>query len=189
MARTESTMLELETRAPDFTLTDPRTGKQHSRKDYVNRSLLVMFLCNHCPFVLHVRDKLREIGSVFEERGIAVVAINSNDPLTHPADSPDKMKLERYPFPYLFDETQSVARDYHAACTPDFFLFDRHHRLVYRGQLDSSRPGSSEPVTGYDLVAAAELLIGGASIPTDQKPSLGCNIKWKKGNEPAYYSG
>jgi peroxiredoxin len=188
VARTESTMLELETRAPDFTLTDPRTGKTHSRKDFVNRSLLVMFICNHCPFVVHVRDKLREVARAFEERGIAVVAINSNDPGTHPADSPEKMKLENYSFPYLFDESQSVARDFHAACTPDFFLFDRHHRLVYRGQLDDSRPGNSKPVTGHDLVAAAELLLAGASVPAEQKPSMGCNIKWKQGNEPAYFS-
>ncbi|MGZ3653011.1 MAG: thioredoxin family protein [Bdellovibrionota bacterium] len=189
MARTPSTMLELETRAPDFTLPDPRTGRTISRKDFEGRSLLVMFICNHCPFVIHVEKQLREIGTVFQEKGIGVVAINSNDVSSHPDDSPEKMKEHAYPFPYLFDETQKVARDYHAACTPDFFLFDRHHRLVYRGQLDDSRPGNNIPVTGHDLVAAAELLIQGATIPTSQKPSLGCNIKWKKGNEPEYYHG
>lgn len=186
MALTPSTMLELATAAPDFTLPDPRSGKTVSRQDFAGRPLLVMFLSNHCPFVRHVRDKLVEIGKVFPDRGIAVVAINSNDVDTHPEDSPEKMKGEPYTFPYLFDESQNVATAYHAACTPDFFLFDRHHRLVYRGQLDDSRPGNGKPVTGHDLVAAAELLIAGATIPTSQKPSMGCNIKWKPGREPSY---
>jgi thiol-disulfide isomerase/thioredoxin len=184
-------MLELETRAPDFSLPDAVTGRNVSRADFEGRPLLVMFLCNHCPFVRHVRAKLAEIGAVFQEKGIGVVAINANDVATHPEDSPEKMKAEAreagYTFPYLFDETQKVAQDFRAACTPDFYLFDRHHRLVYRGQLDDSRPGNDVEVTGHDLVAAAELMIGGATIPTDQKPSLGCNIKWKAGNEPGYY--
>jgi peroxiredoxin len=185
MARTASTMLALETPAPHFTLTDPRTGKSHSLHEFTGRSLLVMFLSNHCPFVIHVREKLREIAITLHDKDIGVVAINSNDPSLVPDDSPEKMKAENYPFPYLFDETQTVARAFQAACTPDFFLFDRHHRLVYRGQLDDSRPGNKIPVTGRDLVAATELLIAGAIIPPAQKPSLGCNIKWKKGNEPA----
>ena len=193
MARTPSTMLELETKAPDFTLPDAVSGRLVSRRDFEGKPLLVMFLCNHCPFVKHVRAKLTEIGKVFQEKGIGVVAINSNDVATHPDDSPEKMKLEArdagYTFPYLFDETQKVAQAFRAACTPDFYLFDRHHRLVYRGQLDDSRPGNSLPVTGHDLVAAAELLLGGAMIPASQKPSLGCNIKWKSGNEPDYYKG
>jgi thiol-disulfide isomerase/thioredoxin len=192
MARTPSTMLPLETRAPDFSLLDPATGRNVSRTDFEGKPLLVMFLCNHCPFVKHVAETLAEIGTVFREKGIGVVAISSNDVATHPDDSPEKMVAEArrvgYPFPYLFDETQQVARAFRAACTPDFFLFDRHHRLVYRGQLDDSRPGNGIPVTGHDLVAAAELLIAGATIPAEQKPSLGCNIKWKPGNEPPYYA-
>lgn len=191
MARTPSTMLELETKAPDFSLPDAVTGKTVSRKDFEGRPLLVMFICNHCPFVKHIRAKLAEVGRVFPERGIGVVAINSNDVTTHPEDSPEKMRAEaadaRYTFPYLFDETQEVAQAYRAACTPDFFLFDRHHRLVYRGRLDDSSTGNKNPVTGHDLVSAAELLIAGATIPADQKPSIGCNIKWKSGNEPSYY--
>lgn len=184
-------MLELETKAPDFSLPDVASGKIVSLSDYKDKPLLVMFICNHCPFVKHVRTKLSEIGRAFQERGIGVVAINSNDAANYPDDSPEKMKVEAedagYHFPYLFDASQDVAKAYRAACTPDFYLFDRHHRLVYRGQLDDSRPGNNIPVTGKDLVGAAELLFGGAMVPTDQKPSLGCNIKWKPGNEPDYY--
>ena len=187
MARTPSTMLELETKAPEFRLPDSLTGNLVSRRDFEGRPLLIMFICNHCPFVAHVKPKLVEIGTAFQERGFGVVAINANDVRSHPDDSPEKMKAEAYPFPYLFDETQEVAQAYHAACTPDFFLFDRQHRLVYRGQLDDSRPGNGVPVTGNDLVQAAELLLAGATIPPAQKPSVGCNIKWKAGNEPAYY--
>ncbi|HEY8280747.1 MAG TPA: thioredoxin family protein [Bdellovibrionota bacterium] len=192
MAKTPSTMLELETEAPDFSLKDAVTGKTVSRTDFKGKPLLVMFICNHCPFVKHVAAKLAEIGTVFQEKGMGVVAINSNDISTHPDDSPENMRIEArasgYTFPYLFDETQRVAQAYQAACTPDFYLFDRQHRLVYRGQLDGSRPGNNVPVTGQDLMAAAELLLGGGTIPPDgQKASLGCNIKWKKGNEPAYY--
>lgn len=184
-------MLELETAAPPFSLPD-YNGKAVSLSDFKNKPLLVMFICNHCPFVKHVRGKLAEIGRVFQERGIGVVAINSNDVQAHPDDSPENMKKEAqsagYNFPYLFDETQSVAKDYQAACTPDFYLFDRNHFLVYRGQLDDSRPGNNIPVTGHDLVSAAEMLIAGGDIPTEQKPSLGCNIKWKPGNAPDYYA-
>jgi peroxiredoxin len=183
MARTPSKMIELETAAPAFSLPEPLTGKTVSLAQFAGKPLLVMFICNHCPFVVHVQEKLAEIGRVFPERGIGVVAISANDVSTHPDDSPAKMAVKAreagYTFPYLYDESQDVARAYGAACTPDFFLYDRHHRLVYRGQLDDSRPGNGVPVTGHDLVAAAELLIAGGMIPTQQKPSLGCNIKWK----------
>lgn len=187
MARTPSTMLELGTSAPDFSLIDTVSGKRVTLADYRGQPLLIMFICNHCPFVLHVREKLAEIG-----RGkVAVVAINSNDVATHPDDSPDKMKAEAkaagYSFPYLFDASQEVAKSYQAACTPDFFLFDSDHRLAYRGQLDDSRPGNNVPVTGQDLQAALEAVAAGKMPSPDQRPSLGCNIKWKKGNEPAYY--
>jgi len=188
MARTASNMLPLETPLPDFALPDTVTGKHVSARSFEGRPLCVMFLSNHCPFVKHVRAKLAEIGAVFQGRGIGVVAISSNDVTTHPADGPLQMKAEAreagYSFPYLYDESQEVAKAFRAACTPDFFLFDRHHRLAYRGQLDDSRPGNGLPVTGHDLVAAAELLIAGATIPPEQKPSLGCNIKWKAGHEP-----
>lgn len=184
-------MLPLETPAPDFSLRDTG-GKIVTLGQYKNRPLLVMFLSNHCPFVKHVQKKLAEIGEVFEEKGIGVVAINSNDVVAYPDDSPENMRIEAkmagYTFPYLFDESQEVAKAYHAACTPDFFLFDRNHFLVYRGQLDDSRPGNGVPVTGHDLVSAAELLIAGGTLPHNQKPSLGCNIKWRPGNEPAYYA-
>lgn len=191
MARTPSTMLELHTPAPDFSLPDVH-GNQVSLKNFRGKPLLVMFICNHCPFVKHVRAKLAEIGNTFQQKGIAVVAISSNDVANHPEDSPEKMKLEAqeagYTFPYLFDETQEAAKAYEAACTPDFYLFDRNHKLAYRGQLDDSRPGNNVPVTGKDLVSAAEMLLAGSEIPeASQKPSLGCNIKWKAGNEPEYY--
>ncbi len=191
MARTPSTMLDLHTSAPAFSLPNI-DGKTVSLKQFEGKPLLVMFLCNHCPFVKHVRLKLAEIGAAFQERGISVVAISSNDVATHPDDSPEKMKNEAreagYTFPYLYDESQAVAKAYRAACTPDFYLFDRNHCLVYRGQLDDSRPGNNVPVTGKDLVAAAECLMAGGEIPAPQKPSLGCNIKWKAGNEPDYYA-
>jgi peroxiredoxin len=184
-------MLPLKTRAPDFSLPDTVSGKIFTRASFAGQPLLVVFVCNHCPFVKHLRTKLAEVGQALIKKGIGVVAISSNDVSSHPEDSPEKMALEAeeagYAFPYLYDETQSVAKAYQAACTPDFFLFDREHQLAYRGQFDDSRPGSSIPVTGKDLMAAAELLLKGDSIPTEQKPSLGCNIKWKPGNEPAYY--
>jgi len=190
MALTPSTMLELHTQAPNFSLPNI-DGKMVSLNDFQGKPLLVMFICNHCPFVKHIREKLAEIGKVFQEKNIGVVAINSNDVSTHPEDSPEKMKVESkeagYSFPYLFDETQEIAKAYRAACTPDFYLFDRNHRLAYRGQLDDSRPGNKVPVTGRDLVGAAEILLAGGDMPSVQKASLGCNIKWKKGGAPAYY--
>jgi peroxiredoxin len=176
-------MVDLETKAPDFSLPDTVSGKIIRRQDFEGSPLLVMFICNHCPFVKHVREKLAEVGKAFQSRSMGVVAINSNDVITHPEDSPEKMKAETkeagYTFPYLYDESQNVAHAYQAACTPDFFLFDREHRLVYRGQLDDSRPGNSIPVTGKDLIEAGEILLQGGKIPENQKPSLGCNIKWR----------
>lgn len=190
MARTPSTMLELHTHAPEFSLPNI-DGKTVSLAQFTGRPLLVMFLSNHCPFVKHVQAKLAEIGRAFAAKGIAVVAISSNDTAAYPQDSFELMKAEAkeagYTFPYLFDEPQTVAKAYRAACTPDFYLFDRAHRLVYRGQLDDSRPGNNVPVTGRDLVGAAETLLAGGQISPDQRPSLGCNIKWKPGNNPDYY--
>lgn len=183
MARTPSTMLPLGTIAPDFQLPDT-TGRLVSRKDLKDSpALLVMFICNHCPFVKHVRDELARLGRDYQSRGVAIVAINSNDVEKYPDDSPEKMADEAreagYTFPYLFDETQQVAAAYHAACTPDFFLFDRERRLVYRGQLDDSRPQSGIPVTGKDLRAALDATLAGKEPDPNQRPSLGCNIKWK----------
>jgi peroxiredoxin len=182
-------MLTLGTAAPDFSL--PSTsGKIVSRQDFAGRPLLVMFICNHCPFVKHVSAKLAAIGRSYQDR-LGIVAINSNDVATHPDDSPENMKLEAqaagYTFPYLYDESQCVAQAYQAACTPDFYLFDAAHRLVYRGQLDDSRPGNAVPVTGTDLVHAIESVLAGRPAAAEQRPSLGCNIKWRAGNEPAYY--
>lgn len=192
MAKTPSTMLGLGTSAPDFKLPD-LTGKTVSLSGFKGKPLLVMFISNHCPFVKHVRAKLAVIGRVYQEKGFGVVAIASNDVTTHPEDGPEEMKREAkdagYNFPYLYDETQNVAKAYQAACTPDFFLFDSAHKLVYRGQLDDSRPGNSSPVTGKDLTAALDAVLTKRVPDTNQRPSLGCNIKWKKGNEPAYYKG
>jgi peroxiredoxin len=185
-------MLALGTEAPDFSLRDTKTGTTVKRPDFAGKPLLVMFLSNHCPFVKHVQAKLAEIGRAFGVRGLSIVAISSNDVETYPQDGPALMKAEAetagYSFPYLFDETQAVAKAYAAACTPDFYLFDADHRLVYRGQLDGSRPGNNIPVTGEDLVRAIESTLAGKRPHEDQKPSLGCNIKWKAGSEPTYYS-
>lgn len=190
MARTPSTMLALGTPAPDFSLAEPKTGGTVSLNDFQDRPLLVVFMCNHCPYVKHLASALAAFARDYHQRGLAVVAINSNDVANYPDDSPEKMVEEAnaqgYAFPYLYDATQAVAQAYRAACTPDFFLFDAGHRLVYRGQFDSSRPGNDQPVTGADMRAAAEALLAGAPISPDQRPSLGCNIKWKPGNEPAY---
>jgi thiol-disulfide isomerase/thioredoxin len=153
--------------------------------------LLVLFICNHCPYVKLIRDELARLGREYQTRGVALVAINSNDVANYPDDSPAKMaeeaRLAGYTFPYLFDETQAVAKAYRASCTPDFYLFDRERRLVYRGQFDDSRPGNGVAVTGRDLRAALDALLSGKPVLSDQKPSLGCNIKWKPGNEPEYF--
>ena len=183
MARTPSTMVQLGTQCPDFELPDPRGGTMTGAGALGEHGLLVMFICNHCPFVIHIADMLAELGRTYPERGVGVVAINSNDVPNYPDDSPEKMieecELRGYEFPYLYDETQTVAKSFDAACTPDFFLYDREGELVYRGQLDGSRPGSDVPVTGEDLKAAMDALIAGEAIAADQTPSLGCNIKWK----------
>jgi peroxiredoxin len=190
MALTPSTMLALGTEAPAFRLPDPE-GKLVSIDDFRDApALLVAFWCNHCPYVQHVREGFAAFAKEYQPKGLAIVAINANDAASHPDDAPPAMAREirrfGYVFPYLVDETQAVAKAYRAACTPDFFLFDAARRLVYRGQLDASRPGNSIPVTGADLRAAADAALAGRPVPPDQKPSIGCNIKWKPGNEPAY---
>lgn len=192
MAAVPSTMLALGTEAPDFRLPDT-DGRLVTRDDFAGApGLLVMFICNHCPFVKHIRDGLAVFGRDYQPRGLAIVAINANDVANYPDDRPEKMAEEKraagYPFPYLFDETQAVARAYQAACTPDFFLFDAARRLVYRGQFDASRPGNDRPVSGADLRAAADAVLAGRAPAAEQAPSIGCNIKWKRGNEPAYFA-
>lgn len=182
-------MLPLGTEAPAFLLPDP-DGQYHSLPDEAS-AYLVMFICNHCPFVKHMREELARIGRDYAARGVAIHAINSNDVDRHPGDSPDKMKIEAetwgYTFPYLFDESQEVAKAYRAACTPDFFVFDAGKRLVYRGQLDDSRPSNSLPVDGHDLRAALDAALESRPPLTSQKASIGCNIKWIPGNEPDYF--
>jgi peroxiredoxin len=184
MSLTESTMLSLGTVAPDFALADVVTGKTVRRDDFSGRkALLVMFICAHCPFVKHIEEGLAALGRDYAAQPIGIVAISSNDVTTHPADSPAGLKQQTetygFVFPYLYDETQAVAHAYKAACTPDFFLFDGDLRLVYHGQFDSSRPGNGIPVTGQDLGAAIDLVLAGKPVPTAQRPSIGCNIKWK----------
>ncbi len=192
MAKTPSTLLlPLGTSAPDFRLPGV-DGKMIALADFKNvPALLVAFICNHCPFVKHIRGELSALGRTYGPRGVALIAINSNDVENFPEDSPEKMAVEAreagYTFPYLFDESQAVAKAYRAACTPDIFLFDRERKLVYRGQLDDSRPGNGIPVTGKDLRGAIEAVLAGRPVPADQKPSVGCNIKWKPGNEPDYF--
>jgi peroxiredoxin len=190
MVAVNSTMLPLGTMAPDFRLPDPG-GKLVSLGDLKGApALLVVFMCNHCPYVKHIRDGLAKLARDCQPRRVAVVGINANDVANHPADSPAKMAEEAraagYSFPYLYDETQAVAKAYRAACTPDFYLFDKDRRLVYRGQFDDSRPGNEVPVTGKDVRAALEAVLTGKPVPAEQKPSMGCNIKWKPGNEPEY---
>jgi len=185
-------MLPLGTTAPDFALPNV-DGRTLSLADVAGpKGTVVMFICNHCPFVKHVADQLAGLGREYLPRGIGFAAISSNDVSTHPADSPEQMVREAedrgYPFPYLYDDTQEVAKAYHAACTPDFYLFDPAKKLVYRGQLDSSRPGNDIPVTGKDLRSALDALLAGKPMVADQIPSLGCNIKWRAGNEPPYFA-
>jgi len=193
MVATPSTMLALGTVALDFQLPDATTGALIARDDLSDRpALLVMFICNHCPYVRHVADEIARIGREYQARGVAVVAISSNDVGQQPGDGPVGMArfaAERgFSFPYLYDETQSVAQAYRAACTPDFFLFDDDRRLVYRGQLDGARPSNEVSVDGRDLRAALEAVLSGEPVPEPQLPSLGCNIKWKRGNEPDYFA-
>ena len=192
MVKTPSTMLDLGTQAPSFSLPDPVAGRIVYRDDFADtKGLLVAFLCNHCPFVKHIADEFSAFAAEYQERGLAIVAINSNDIETHPEDSPGQMVTEAgkrgYTFPYLVDESQEIAKSYRAACTPDFFLFDSDFRLVYRGQFDASRPSLEIPVTGTDLRNASDAVLAGIA-PTDlQIPSLGCNIKWKHGNAPDWF--
>lgn len=189
-------MLELGTRAPDFNLPNMNPaagGKMVSRSQFDNaRALLVVFMCNHCPYVIHIRDALAALVKEYQPKGLAMVGINANDVSTHPDDAPDKMQsaAQKYgfTFPYLFDESQAVARSFKAACTPDFFLFDHDHRLVYRGQFDGARPKNGVPVTGADLRAALDIVLSGDTPAPEQRPSMGCNIKWKQGMEPDYFS-
>lgn len=193
MVKTASTMLPLGTRLPAFSLpsTTGETVSDQSLGDV--RGVLVMFICNHCPFVKHLRSALAEFGKECQELGVAVVGISSNDVTGYPDDSPEKMKAEAkaagYTFPYLYDADQSVAREFKAACTPDFYLFDGNRQLVYRGQFDASRPGNGKPVTGEDLRAAVKAMLTGKSPLVEQRPSIGCNIKWIPGQEPAYFTG
>ena len=191
MARTPSTMLPLGTPAPAFTLRD-YDGRAHALTDFAAApALLVAFVCNHCPFVQHIRPEFARFAQEYLARGLAILAVNSNDLEAYPQDGPDAMRREAaefgYGFPYLIDEAQDVARSYRAACTPDFFLFDAGRRLAYRGQFDDSRPGNGRPVTGADLRAAVDAVLVSRPVPGEQFPSLGCNIKWKKGAEPDYY--
>ena len=190
MALTASTMLALGTQAPDFSLPDT-DGRGVALKDFEDkRALLVMFICNHCPYVKHVRDELAQLSRDYQSKGVGMVAINANDVEAYPQDGVEAMRAEKqtagYLFPYLFDESQETAKAYGAACTPDFFVFDSDRKLVYRGRLDDARPGNGLPVTGRDLRAALDAVLAGQPVAGDQKPSMGCNIKWKPGNAPVY---
>lgn len=192
MVKTLSTMLPLGTKAPNFSLVAV-DGRTYSLADFENApALLVMFMCNHCPYVIHVAPELARLANYYQQKNVAIVGISSNDVTKYPQDSPEQMVHEAenrgYAFPYLFDEDQSVAKEYRAACTPDFFLFDKNQQLVYRGQLDSSRPKSDIPVTGEDLRTALDAVLANQPVAEDQKPSLGCNIKWAEGNEPEYFA-
>jgi peroxiredoxin len=191
MVQTASTMLPLGTPAPEFSLPDT-SGRTVSLADFSDApALLVVFMCNHCPFVKHVREGLAQLGRDLQAQGVAMAGINANDLSSHPDDRPERMAEEAaeagYTFPYLFDASQQVAQAYTAACTPDFFLFDGQRRLVYRGQMDGSRPGNDVPVTGEDIRRAVDAVLDGKPVSSDQHPSIGCNIKWKPGNEPAYF--
>ena len=190
MVAVNSTMLPLGTAAPEFHLPDT-DGKAVSLADFKGKPLLVAFICNHCPYVKHIRSGLAQLARDYLPRGAAIVGISSNDAANYPDDSPAKMKQEvkaaGYLFPYLYDESQSVAKAYRAACTPDLYLFDKNHKLAYRGQFDDSRPSNGLPVTGADLRAALDAVLSGKPASSTQKPSIGCNIKWKAGNEPDYF--
>lgn len=190
MAVTASKMLTLGTPAPNFSLPDIE-GNIVSLVDFEESpALLVIFMCNHCPFVKHVLSDLARLVKEYQAKGVAVVGINSNDVANYPEDSPEMMArlVEEIglTFPYLYDETQEVAKAYQAACTPDFFLFGRESKLAYRGQMDDSRPGNNIPITGLDLIKAMDAVLAGREVSAEQKPSMGCNIKWKQGNEPEY---
>ncbi|MFQ5679281.1 MAG: thioredoxin family protein [Gemmatimonadota bacterium] len=192
MVQTPSTMLSLGTSLPDFSLSNVIDGQTVTPEEFAaSPALLVMFICNHCPFVQHVLPELGRLARDYQARGVGVVAINSNDTDAYPQDGPQPMRQlafsQGWGFPYLLDEEQGVAKAFRAACTPDFYLFDADRRLVYRGQLDDSRPGNGVPVTGKDLRAALDALLAGEPVSDEQQPSVGCNIKWKPGNEPEYF--
>jgi thiol-disulfide isomerase/thioredoxin len=192
MVQTPSTMMPIGTRAPDFRLVEPASGKTWRLADFRSPGLVVMFICNHCPFVIHVRDEITRLARDYAGKGVDFVAINSNSAESHPQDGPPHMAaLARelgWTFPFVFDESQGVAQANRAACTPHIFVFDRDRALYYRGQLDDSRPSNGKPVTGADLRAALDALLAGQPAPADQRPSIGCNIKWKPGNEPDYFT-
>ena len=185
-------MLPLGTQAPDFSLPNV-DGATVTRTQFSGKPLCVIFMCNHCPFVIHIRSALAQFAREYQARGLAIVGISSNDVGSHPQDGPAQMQHEArtagYTFPYLYDQSQAVAVAYRAACTPDIFLFDADHSLVYRGQFDSSRPGNGLPVTGDDLRSACDAVLNGQPTPTPQRPSIGCNIKWRAGAEPDYFTG
>jgi peroxiredoxin len=191
MALTYSTMLALGTKAPDFQLPDVVSGKTISLATFANqKALLVMFICRHCPYVQHIKTELARLGKDYKEHNVGLVAISANNIIQYPEDAPAKLKKtaieEGFTFPFCYDETQETAKVYTAACTPDFFLFDAERKLVYRGQLDDSRPSNGLPVTGKDLRAALDAVLADKPVTQEQKPSIGCNIKWKPGNEPTY---
>ena len=191
MAKAASTMLALGTVAPAFQL-NAVTGEAISLATFAGKTgLLVMFICKHCPFVVHLQDQLAQLGQDYQSQSLGIVAISANDAVKYPDDAPDRLREMAqslgFTFPLCYDETQAVAKAYTAACTPDFFLFDAERKLVYRGQFDDSRPGNDRPITGQDLRAALDALLAGEPITADQKPSIGCNIKWKPGNAPDYF--
>ena len=192
MVAVASTMRDLGTPASDFSLPDVRNQKQFVQLgDFYDKPLLVMFICNHCPYVLHLIEPLVKIANKAQEDGFGVVAISANDVDVYPQDGPEQMRRfadqHGFDFPYLFDETQSVAKAYRAACTPDFFVYSRQHRLQYRGQMDGSRPSNNHPVDGQDLTAALQAVLAEKPTTEKQTPSIGCNIKWRPGNEPDYF--
>lgn len=191
MVKTASTMLPLGTPAPDFSLPDTVSGEQVSLADFAGHPLALMFICAHCPFVIHVQDALAQLGKDYADTPLKMVAVCANSIVSHPGDAPDKLAAQAkscgFNFPYLYDESQEVAKAYTAACTPDFFLFDANHHLAYRGQIDDSRPGSGIPVTAKDFRAAIDAVLADLPPDPDQKPSMGCNIKWIPGNEPDYF--
>ena len=192
MVKTASTMLSLGTQAPEFSLPNV-DGTTVSLAQFSGKPLLIIFMCNHCPFVVHIRSAFQQFVVEYQAKGMEIVGISSNDSAGIPQDGPEKMKVEAksagYTFPYLYDGTQEVAKAYKAACTPDLFLFDADHSLVYRGQFDASRPGNGLPVTGADLRAACDALLAGKPVSSEQRASIGCNIKWRSGQEPEYFTG
>ena len=194
MVLTPSTMVKLGSPAPDFKLKDTVSGKEFSLPSFAaKKAFLVMFICRHCPYVQHIKTELTRLDKDYRQKDVAIVAISSNDAENYPDDAPAKLKElakeEGWSFPFLYDESQEVAKKYTAACTPDLFLYGKDRKLVYRGQLDDSRPGNGKPLTGKDLRQAIDAVLAGKPAPEGQKPSIGCNIKWKKGNEPKYFGG